>query len=94
MRNVKAILVLFVFAVSIFSPLVPHLSLVSQGAVLVTLDVCSAGAHSLSTNSDMQYLFENQYVFPYFVNTDAYRVFNPAFKPLLIAFQKERPPRV
>ncbi len=94
MIKTKTIFILVTLVVSIISPLTVHISVSLNGTFLLNLDVCSAAGHALSTNQDMPYLYENQFRFPVLVFTDLVKDSNPSFNPVLIAFQKEHPPRV
>lgn len=91
----KAIIVLLAIALSIIVP--PSLSLtIADGghAVIGTLDVCHSATPALSSNGDMPCVNEcPSYPFPLALHK-ASEIVNPSNKPLLIAFQDERPPKV
>jgi hypothetical protein len=92
--RLKALIVLVTIAFSIVGP--PSLSLtLSDGghATIGTLDVCHSTTPALSSEGDMPCLNESpDYPFPLALSK-ASEIVNPLNKPLLIAFQDERPPQ-
>jgi len=93
MMNVIALCILIALVVSISAPVplqVPCPLVIKLHAKLN----CSGKSPDLLINSDTQYLLEDQFAFLLLENRDPYWIFNPAFNPLLIDFQKDRPPRV
>lgn len=92
--RIRTVLILIALSVSIISPLSAHISVSSNGTFLITLDVCIAAGCALSVNQYLPCLYEYQFEFPVLEITDLFDNSNPAFKPLLIAFQMDRPPRV
>jgi hypothetical protein len=93
--RLKALIVLLAIAFSIAGP--PSLSLtLSDGGnpVIGTLDVCGSTTPALSSEGDMPCLNEcPSYPLPLALYK-APEIVNPPSKPLLIAFQDERPPQV
>jgi hypothetical protein len=91
----KAIIVLLAVALSIVVP--PSLSLmIADGGhpLIGTLDVCHSATPALSSHGDMPCLNECPCCpFP-LAQIKVAEITNPPFKPLLLAFQDERPPKV
>ncbi len=91
----KAIIVLLAVALSIIVP--PSLSVtIADGghSMIGTLDVCHSATPALSSNGDMPCVNECPcYPVP-LAQHKASEIVNPPRKPLLIAFQDERPPKI
>jgi hypothetical protein len=91
----QAVIVLLAILLSIV--LSPALSLtIADGghSMIGTLDVCHSATPALSSNGDMPCLNEcPRCPFP-LAQHKASEIVNPPCKPLLIAFQDERPPKV
>ena len=93
--RLKALIVLLAIAFSIVGPPTLSLTLSDHGhAAIGTLDVCNSSTPALSAQGDMPCLNEctsNPFSFALY---KASEIINPPCKPLLIAFQDERPPKV
>jgi len=94
MRVRVVVLTLIVLIVSITSPFSINMSPSCHGTFLFNLDVCHASISAVSVNSPMPVIHECPCKtiplgFAYF-----YDSFDPTFNSFLIAFQKDRPPRV
>jgi hypothetical protein len=90
----KAIIVLLAVALSIVVP--PSLSLTladSRHPMIGTLDVCHSATPALSSNGDMPCMNEGAYHPLPLAQNQIVGIATPPFKPLLIAFQEERPPK-
>lgn len=92
--RVKGILVLFVLIVLIIPPLAINISHSSNEAAIFTLDVCHASNQSLSTNLDLQCLFETPFNETKLEITNIQEEIKPILNLFLIAFQIEHPPKV
>jgi hypothetical protein len=91
----QAIIVLLAVALSIVVP--PSLSLtIADGghAMIGTLDVCHSTAPALSSNGEMPCVNECPCHPLPLAQKKVPEIANSLFKPLLIAFQDERPPKV
>jgi hypothetical protein len=91
----KAIIVLLTIALSIIVP--PSLSVtIADGghSMIGTLDICHSATPALSSNGDMPCVNECQCNPVPLAQHKAFEIVNPPCKPLLIAFQDERPPKV
>jgi hypothetical protein len=91
----QAIIVLLAVALSIVVP--PSLSLtIADGghSMIGTLDVCHSAAPALSSNGEMPCVNECPCRPLPLAQKKVSEIANPPFKPLLIAFQDERPPKV
>jgi hypothetical protein len=91
----SALIVLFAIALSIvLPPSLPFLSDHGTMAAIGTLDVCHSATPALSSNGDMPCVNECPCRHLPLVASNNAEIFTPPFKPLLIAFQDERPPKV
>jgi hypothetical protein len=92
--KLKAVIILLALGLSIALP--PSLTLMTdrgEQATIGTLDVCHAATPALSSNGEMPCVIEST-CYPLYLtlNTTAEPISSP-FKPLLFAFQDERPPK-
>jgi hypothetical protein len=92
--KLKAVIILLALGLSIVLP--PSLALMTDRggqATIGTLDVCHAAAPALSSSGEMPCVIECT-CHPLYLtlNTTAESINSP-FKPLLFAFQDERPPK-
>jgi hypothetical protein len=91
----QAVIVLLAIALSIVVP--PSLPLmIGQGgqASIGTLDVCHSSLPALASNGNMPCVSECPCRPLPLAQKKVSEIANPPFKPLLIAFQDERPPKV
>jgi hypothetical protein len=90
----QAVIVLLAIALSIVVP--PSLPLLSDhGAIAAigALDVCHSATPALSSNGDMPCVHECPCGHLPMSEYKNAKIFTPPFKPLLISFQDERPPK-
>jgi hypothetical protein len=90
----QAVVILFAIAVSIAVP--PSLSLTvvhDKQAAIGVLDVCHSAAPALFSNGDMPGVGECSCHPVYQTLKKTAEPANSLFKPLLFAFQEERPPK-
>ncbi len=92
--KMQTFVVLVALIVSILTPVSINFSPAANGTALVSLDVCSAGAHSLAPNSESVCLSESLVTVRLFELTSTVAVVRPVLKPLLFAFKKDRPPQI
>ena len=85
---------LIALTIAIFSPMPINLAPDSHGTFLLTLDVCNAGGHHLSVNSDSAIICEEPSTPCAFDLPTSVEIIKPVFKSYLIAIQKDRPPQV
>jgi hypothetical protein len=89
----QAFIVLLAIALSVvLPPSLPFLSDHGAMAAIGTLDVCHSAMPALSANGDMPCVNECSCRPLPLAECKNAEVFTPPFKPLLIAFQDERPP--
>jgi hypothetical protein len=95
MRPVNFILLIAIF-VSIVTPFLPDISYSPDKgmSIMFTLDVCGASNPSLSVNADMPALYECPCKHTPLAFIGFFEVQDPTFKPFLISFRLEQPPRV
>ncbi len=91
--RLKAALILVALFASILSPLTFDVYGHDDRTVLVTLDVCKASGVSLSVSAELPVIHE-----PFCNLLPPDSAFHregadPEFKPFIITFQKDRPPR-
>jgi hypothetical protein len=92
--NWQAVIVLLAIALSIVvPPSLPFLSDHGAMAAIGTLDVCHSATSALSSNGDMPCMNECLCRYHPFAESKYTEIFAPLFKPLLLAFQEERPPK-
>jgi hypothetical protein len=90
----RIFIVLIALTLSILSPVAVNHSPAANGTFLLTFDVCNAGGHHLSVNSDSVSICEYPVALHIFETTSSVDGFKPLSKPFLIAVQKDRPPQV
>ena len=91
----QALIILAAIVVSIIVPSsLPLLSNHDGQAAIGTLDVCHSATPAISSNGDMPYVNECSCKAPLLALSSAAEVLSPLFKPFLIAFQDERPPKI
>jgi hypothetical protein len=91
----KAVLILLSITLGIIAP--PSLPLMIDHGVkaeIGTLDVCRSATPALSSNGDMPCMNECPCRHLPLAESKNAGIITPPFKPLLIAFQDERPPKV
>ena len=88
------ITILIALTITIFSPMSINLPPASDGTFLLTLDVCNAGGHHLSVDSDSASICDQPSALLIFEPTTSVEIIRPVFKPYLISIQKDRPPQV
>jgi hypothetical protein len=89
----RTLIVLGVLIISILAPVSFDFSPAVNGTFLLAFDVCSAGAHALSSNSESSCIFESPLALRIFETTSSATIPKIQFKPLLFAIQKDRPPQ-
>jgi hypothetical protein len=90
----QALIILLAIALSIVvPPSLPFLSDHGAMAAIGTLDTCHSATPALSANGDMPCMNECPCRHLPFAESKTADIFTPLFKPLLIAFQDERPPK-
>jgi hypothetical protein len=91
----KALIVLLAIALSIVvPPSLPYLSNNGAMATIVTLDVCHAATPNMSSNIVMPCMGEYSCWHLPLAKSKNTGTDTPSFKPLLIAYLDERPPKV
>jgi hypothetical protein len=91
----KAILVLLSITLSIGAP--PSLPLITDHGVktvIGSLDVCHAATPALSSTGDVPYMNEFPSWHLPLAKSKNTGIYTPPFKPIVIAFLDERPPKV
>jgi hypothetical protein len=79
---------------SLLSPVSFNLPIVRHGKFLMTLDVCDAGGHCLSSGSESACIYVSPVELRVFEAISLVTASKPSLAPLLFAFQKDRPPQV
>jgi hypothetical protein len=91
----QALIVLLAIALSVVAPpSLPYLSDRGAMVTIVTLDVCHSATPALSSNNDMPCVNECPCQHLLLAQSKNAEIITPPFKPLLIAFEDERPPKV
>ncbi len=92
--KVRAVIVLIAVMMAILSSGPFNIDRTAAGFFLVTLNVCDAGAHYLSASSESACTYEAIVTLHIFETTSSAIISQSSVKPFLIAFQKDRPPKV
>ena len=93
--KLQAVIVLLAIMLGIFIPPSMPLIVSHDGqSTIGVLDVCHPATPALSSNGDMPCLAECACRHLPLAQNKAVKITNPPLKPLLIAFQDERPPKL
>ena len=91
----QALIILAAIVVSIIVPSSLPLLFNHDGQTAIgTLDVCHSATPALSSNGDMPCVNEWPCHAPLLDLSAVFEIKSPPFKPFLIAFQDERPPKI
>ncbi len=91
----QALIILAAIVVSIIVPSSLPLLYTHDGqAAIGTLDVCHSATPAISSHGDMPFVNECPCQAPLLALSSATEVLSPLFKPFLMAFQDERPPKI
>lgn len=91
--RVKTVIVLVAIAFSVLSPLSLHLVVSHGQASLEAFDVCHAATPAIASNGDMPCLNETSCFPCQSAQVDVVRIVKPLFRPFVLIFQEERPPK-
>ncbi|HEX9138032.1 MAG TPA: hypothetical protein VF905_13995 [Nitrospirota bacterium] len=93
--KLHAVIVLLAIALSIvLPPSLPVLSAHGGQASIGVLDVCHSATPALSSGGEMPCVSERPCRLPSLEQSRIPVMINPSCKPVLIAYQKEQPPKV
>ena len=82
----------------VISVIIPNITIIGAATnnqpMILTLDVCSPSGSAATANADMPSLHECMCSLAPSASTSFHIALNPVFNSFIIAFQKDRPPRV